>query len=315
MKPKKIAVLVNMDARQGIAGIVWEKIKSQVLNYLPVDTVVVTYNIPINMDEVIKELFEQKGVNGFISAGGDGSLNIILNALIKMNKKFPSNLFLGSIGLGSSNDFLKPHLNKIQDVPVKINWHKNQLTDIGEVQFLNFKGDLETRYFVINANMGVTAFANYSFNHPSKILAYFKMNCTNVAIIYAAMKGIFCYRNYVVDLLIDKTTSKQIMLSNLSVIKNRNISGKFRYAQKILINDGYLGLNYCIGMNKIELIATLFGLIKGKFKNNSKRKTHKITCLEVKSKSLVPLETDGEVFNSTEFSFKIIPKAIYTMGM
>lgn len=314
MKPNKVAILVNLDAKQGMAKYAWKEISHDVLNYFPEDTLVLTYSIPFDIEQVILELINSKKVDGFVSAGGDGSLNFVLNAIIKTQKDNAKNFYLGSIGLGSSNDFLKPNSNKIKKIPVRMNWLKSRLADVGLVQYENSKGKQKTRYFVINANMGVTASANYSFNNPGKILAFLKKKWTNLAIMFAALNGIFCYRNYPVNMLIDKTLSKEIQLSNLSVIKNPNISGKFRYSQKIVYNDGFLGLNYCNGMTKYELIATLFGLLKGKFIANSKRETYKIKSLDVISKDLVPIETDGEVFLGNKIRFKILPKTIYTMG-
>lgn len=315
MKPNKIAVLVNLDARHGIAGKLWEKISYKVMDSFPENTEVFTYKIPCDITKVIQDLVINKNVDGIVSAGGDGSLNLILNALIKLKKNNLTPFYLGGIGLGSSNDFLKPNLNKIQNIPVKINWAKNQLTDIGMVEFEDFKGDFITQYFIINANMGITAAANYSFNHPDKILKFFKKKWMSAAILLAAVKGILFYQNYLIDFEIDQTKRRQISLSNLSVIKNPNISGSFRYEQNIAINDHNLGLNYCDGMTKIELLSTLFGLMKGKFRTNSKRKSFKIKSLNVYCKKLVPLETDGEVFIGKKFKFKIIPNAIYTMGL
>lgn len=315
MKPNKIAILVNLDARQGVAEKLWNKISRNVMDSFPDNTEVVTYNIPCDFEKILLDLVRNKDIDGFVSAGGDGSLNELLNVLMKMNKNNPVPFYLGSIGLGSSNDYLKPKSSKIHNIPVKINWVKNILTDIGMVEFEGVHGDLEIRYFIINANMGVTASANYMFNHPGKILRVFKKKWVSAAILLTAIKGILNYQNYEADLKIDETRRKHIKLSNLSVIKNPNISGSFKYEQKIEMNDNYLGLNYCDGMNKIEILTTLFGLMKGKFRTNSKRKTFKIRSLNVLCEKLVHLETDGEVFLGKKFSFKVIPNAIYTMGL
>jgi diacylglycerol kinase family enzyme len=313
MKPKKIVILVNLKARQGNAAKTWNKIRASIVELLPDNTEVITYQPPYNFDELLKHLYRDKKVDGFISAGGDGSLNYLINALLNLVGNDSRQLCVGGIGLGSSNDFHKPYNTFIKKAPVKINWDNCRLSDIGKITYEDINGDLHTRYFIINASMGITAEANYRFNHPKPVLKFLKRNWVDAAIFYAAVKTIFLYRNFQAELLIDSKMAESITLSNLSVIKNPNISGSFKYEQHITVNDNFLGLNYCDGMNKRELLSTLINLMKGKFKPNSKRKTYKITNLKVVFNKPKPVEADGEVFVAKQCRFSVVPSAIYVM--
>ena len=60
MKPNKIAILVNMDARQGLAGKLWKKINHDVMELFPGNTEIVAYNIPCNIEKVIQDLIINK---------------------------------------------------------------------------------------------------------------------------------------------------------------------------------------------------------------------------------------------------------------
>ncbi|MBC3757236.1 hypothetical protein H7U19_02390 [Hyunsoonleella sp. SJ7] len=313
MKPNKIAILVNLDARQGKSAKTWKKIYSSVVEVFPENTEIITFKPPCDFDALLKELYNDKGVDGFISAGGDGSLNYMINVLLNLVDNTSRPVYVGAIALGSSNDFHKPHTSYIMGVPVKVNWDNCQLSDVGKITYQDAKGDLNTRYFIINAGIGITAEANYRFNHPKSILKFLKRNWVDAAIFFAAVKTIFLYRNYQAELLIDNEINESIVLSNLSVIKNPNISGSFRYEQNIVFNDGFLGLNYCDDMNKFELLRTLIGLVKGRFKTNAKRKTYKLKDLKVSFNEPRPVEADGEVFVTKHCSFSVIPKAIYIM--
>lgn len=312
-EPSKIAILVNKSARQGMAEKYWNKIRNQVINYFPAETLIIEYNIPFNTEEVLKNLYLNLGIDGFISAGGDGSLNVVLNVLMSLKNQFHKHFFLGGIGLGSSNDFLKPAKTWIDGIPVKINWKKNQLVDVGLLSFEDLNGNLITRYFVINASLGITAKANYLFNNPKTIIKSLKKKWVHGAIIYTALKTIFSYENYNA-VIIYNNENKNIKLSNLAVIKNPNISGDFKYEQDIKSNDGFLGLNYCDNMDRLELLATLYGLMKGKFTIGSKKKTFKIKTLNIICEEFVPIEADGEIFLGKNIFFKVIPETIYVMG-
>jgi len=106
--PSKIAIIVNKRARQGAAGKEWSRICKKALNYFPVETLIIDYGTPYDIDKILENIYLNEGVDGFVSAGGDGSINIVLNALMNLKNKFKKQFFLGGIALGSSNDFVKP---------------------------------------------------------------------------------------------------------------------------------------------------------------------------------------------------------------
>lgn len=311
--PSKIAILVNKSARQGTAGKEWSRIRKEVLNYFPAKTLIIEYETPYDIDKALENMYLNEGVDGFVSAGGDGSINIVLNALMNLKEKFKKQFFLGGIALGSSNDFVKPSKNWINSIPIKIDWKNNQLTDLGFISFKDINGNETTKYFLINASLGITAQANYLFNKPNKILAKLKQYWVQGAILYAALKTILTYKIY--DAILEYNGEKKaIELSNLAVIKSPYISGNLKYEQDIKCNDHFFGLNYCDDLSRFDLVVTLYELMKGKFKVSSKKKTFKIKSLDITPQDFVPIETDGEICLGKEICFRVIPEEIYVMG-
>ena len=302
----KVTLLVNFSANNNSAQQKWLSIRNEVLRQLPGNTKVITYTIPFDVVACLKNIFNNQTDQCIISAGGDGSINFIVNAILRHFPKFLSKIHLGAIGFGSSNDFLKPFDKKINDIPVKINLDRSKWVDIGQVRLMNIESKPFTKYFVINSSIGVTADANNLFNKGDLFLKKTKVKNVHAAIIYTAVKTILRYNNK--SLLISyQNESKEIMATNISVIKNPHISGSFKYDQVILPDDGFLGLNICFGMNKLELIKVLFDLSNGHFSGKPKRCSCLVRTVAVISADDIAVETDGEITFAREAYFSILP--------
>ena len=82
----KIAILINEDACQGKAKKRWRAIRTAVLDRLPGTPLEIPFSGNINLEEVLESLLVHERVNGLISAGGDGSIHILANALLRDNR-------------------------------------------------------------------------------------------------------------------------------------------------------------------------------------------------------------------------------------
>jgi diacylglycerol kinase family enzyme len=253
------------------------------------------------------------GVNCFISAGGDGSANYLLNELMNLREEGEGPFFLGGIGLGSSNDFMKPVRGKIAGLPVRMDWQSALPADVGEVVFENEHGKTERLFFIANASIGVTAAANYRFNHPGFLLKILKQYWTGGAIVWTAIRTILFWKS-VSTRLIFNGLKKEVTLSNLAVLKNPHVSGNFKYDQQIHQDDGWLGLNYCDSMSRFELLKTLADLSKGRFAGKPKRFSVFVKNLQIVTQELQPLETDGEVCLAKNIHFRLVPQGIQLFG-
>ncbi len=308
----RILLFVNQNANSGTARRKWERIRSRVLKRLPPETTILEYR-SYNGIEAQLDHHLSRGVDGIISAGGDGTLNWLINTLMDFRGVDLHRFFIGAIGLGSSNDFLKPAGEFVNGIPVRLNFNNMVRSDLGKVTFTNTRGNDITRYFIINASLGVTSEANLFFNHGDQLLNFLKKKAKHLAIFYAAIRAILFYKNFAATLGTESGTEK-INISNLGVIKNPFVSGGLRYDQAIGKDDGKLGLNYCNNMDKIELLKTLLDLARGKFSGQAKRVSCFIKSLSIETEKTVALETDGEVFQGTNFRFSVLPGVVNTLG-
>lgn len=301
-----ISIVVNPHCHQGAGWKRWKQIRSQVLDRL------------LNAKEIIAEstdelslqletIFNTNEESCIISAGGDGSIHLIANAILQRER--PLKHALGAIGLGSSNDFLKPFQSFIKNTPVRINTKSRIAQDVGEVSYIDKNGVMQKKYFIINASIGVTAEGNENFNHPGTTLKWLKKIHTGSAITYAALATIFAYQNKLVTLRFNGEETK-MAVSNVNILKIPFVSGSLHYRQNILPDDGLLGLNICRDMKRTELIQTLMQLEKGKFIPSEKRQSRFTKKIQILSADPIVFECDGETTASADIEIIVRHQAI-----
>jgi len=299
-------LLLNTYAGVGNANRKWDQIKAFVLNKYK-DVKVVNLNSDNTITNILKNA-KQNEENDFIIAGGDGTLNLFINNLIDATnpqeiKKFK----IGAIGIGSSNDFHKPikDENLFNGIPIKLNFNDSQLRDIGVIKY-KFGTQILHKYFLLNASIGVTAEANHLFNNPDKILKFLKKHFTSIAIIYAAIKTIFFYKNFDAKIIFDSYETYSFPVSNLSIIKNPNISGDLSYPCEENYKNGLYDIYLTHAMNKLDLITLLKSLSKKAFPKGDKTKYCKTSKIKLTAENNFLVEFDGETISTNYAEFSIL---------
>lgn len=251
-----------------------------------------------------------KNEKEFLIAGGDGTINQFINKLIDYaDINDIKDIRIGAIGIGSSNDFHKPIFkgNMIAEIPTKINFNSYELRDVGVIKY-KVGSEFFHKYFLLNASIGVTAEANNIFNNPDQILKFFKKYFTGLAILYSAFKSIFCYKNIDAKIIFNSNESYSFPVSNLSIIKNPNISGDLSYPGNADYQNGLLDIYLTHSMNRLDLINLLRSLSKKIFSNNGKTKYCKTSKIKVTADNDFLIEFDGEVIKTNYAEFSILKK-------
>ena len=249
------------------------------------------------------------GENQFIAAGGDGTVNLLLNAIMKLDE--PSRVTLGAVGLGSSNDFHKPlnPASTIGAIPVRADFRNTMCCDVIKIRYRGSGGSEKIRYCLINASIGITAQGNLIFSSGGYILTLIQRFSVDTAILIAAMKAIFTYRDISCRLQIEGE-DLEAEVSNLGVIKSPHFTGNLCYDTPIEPDDGLIGVNLCTGLNIRERINMLFALYHHHFSDLPKTKCWKSTRLNLSGDRMFPLEMDGELVQTDNVEFHVIPKIV-----
>jgi diacylglycerol kinase family enzyme len=251
-----------------------------------------------------------RGENHIVAAGGDGTVNAVLNLLMhEQLRETVDRLRFGAIGLGSSNDFHKPTTAILEGCPYKLDFARARYRDVGLLR-AEMDGTRVYRYFMSNASIGATADANREFNEPDRLLRDLKHLFTPAAILYAALKTIARHRNVTAMIASSETGTIRVCLSNLGVVKNNHFSGNLRYDGPARLDDGLLGVHLCHGMTSPELIHVLLALSSGRFSGLQKTRSWWSNQVSVRTSSPINVEFDGEILCTDTVSFTVLHNAI-----
>lgn len=247
----------------------------------------------------------KRGYSTIVAVGGDGTVNEVLNGIMKSGES--SKVRMGIIPTGRGNDFAWcagiPTDTKIAaDMVIE---GKTKPTDVG----LCVGTDNEDgRYFFNGTGFGFEPMVNFvasEFKHlngmPSYIAAFLK-------ILANPPKG------YNLKMTVDGE-EMQISTQQVSVSNGIRMGSAFKLTPKAKIDDGKLDLMYtnklCKGFSLLSLVIKFLG---GKVATDKEF----FTYINVKKVSIVadspvvPAHSDGEVFTKRgdKFDLEIVPSAI-----
>jgi len=250
----------------------------------------------------------QNGEREFAAAGGDGTVNSLLNILLSVvTPEQRETVRFGALGLGSSNDFHKPFVRKdmVEGIPCKLGFRHAVARDVGCLVAATDAGFI-TRYFLVNASVGITAEANRFFNSPDPILQFLKRVSTSAAIAYSAFTTIARFTGFRATLCSAEHGSVTTTLSNLGIIKSPHCSGHFVYPSPAKYNDGTLQVYVSRDMNRWEILQFARSLIRsGRIPKTDRWST---TSLIVTAERPFAVEFDGEVISTSFAQFGILPR-------
>ena len=236
------------------------------------------------------ELAEQAsiaGYDGVVAVGGDGTVNEVINGLMRASLNGQGRAALGLVSVGRGNDFafgagipadLEAACQTLFD-------GRKKWIDIGFVQGGDYP---EGRYFGNGVGIGFDAVVGFELLKMKSLHGF-------PSYIVAALKTIFLYFDPPTMLIQfdDQTLSQPILM--LSIMNGRRMGGGFMMAPEGLIDDGAFSL--CIA-RKVSR-AGVFGLIprfmKGTQAGHPAIRTANTNRVSVTAvRGTLPAHADGE---------------------
>ncbi len=305
MKDERILFIVNPKACGGKSLKSWEKkiypllIKSGDLQFDYVFTEKPFDGFSLAMKGI------EKGYRKLVSVGGDGTLNEIVNAILRQNFVEPSEIAVGSIGTGRGNDWRKT-IGIPEDYNEAVNILKKEkyiFQDVGKVRYIQ-KGKEKERFFINVAGMGFDAEVTYKANKKRGRFA------TSLSYSMNLLKTLFSYRPTNVQIIADEKIVFENMALTLNVGICKYSGGGMMFTPNAVYDDGLFDLTVVEDVSIFVILKNLRKIYNGSFIKNPSVKTFRARTIKIFSQEKLYLEVDGESLGHAPFHFEILPQTL-----
>lgn len=297
---KKVAIIANRKRKKAL------KLKDQLIKLLPEDFIVIDKHTD-SQGHAIELTLEaiQENADFIIAAGGDGTINEVVNGVMRATEEQRQKIIVGLFPLGTGNDFARTSkmAKSVKELSAHIvsGVHKN--IDLGLVAYYDNEGVKQNRYFDNIAEIGVGAKTVEIVNKSSKTLG------GTLTFFLGVLRAFLGYRRQSVRI---KTNDFQWVgkIVAVCVANGQYFGSGLGIAPGARLDDGRLSLVIIGNIRIIHFLWYLPKLRKLLKIIHPEVHYHKIDACEIFSEVKYPVEMDGENIGFTPFSAKVVPNAI-----
>ncbi|MDO7907562.1 diacylglycerol kinase [Paenibacillus sp. JX-17] len=233
----------------------------------------------------------ERGYDMIIAAGGDGTLNEVINGMAEKENRPP----LGVFPLGTTNDFARA-------LGIPRSWEDYCDLVIGQQTRPTDLGKANHRYFINIAGGG--SLTELTYEVPSKLK-------TMIGQLAYYWKGLEKMVSLSPQELIIRADGQEEMHDEfmLFLIANTNSVGGFeKLAPHATIDDGLFDVIALRKCNLAEMIRLVTMALRGDHLNDKKIVHFKTDYMEVSSPGYVQLNLDGELGGTLPATFRNLPR-------
>lgn len=239
------------------------------------------------IDDVLSKLDESE-YSRIIAAGGDGTINLCVNAMIKHDIHLP----LGILPAGTANDFAY-YFELPQDIDYQLDialGNKTTKVDVGKVNNRNF-----INVAAMGALIDVSQKTDPNLKNAIGVLAYYLKALTEIPQLHA--------------IPVKLTTPDEVYFENIyfMVVMNGESAGGFRkLSPQSSMNDGKLDVIAFRKMPIVELGPLLFEVVNGRHPQNKNVLYFQTEELIIESTEDISTDIDGEHGEPLPLHFNVL---------
>lgn len=297
-------VLVNGTAGNGAGSRNWKKIARRL------GTAAIDHEMQLtsSTSEVPGRVYDalQRGYRRFAVAGGDGSINHLINALFTQDLVPAGELKVALLPLGTGNDWLKTHGigTKMHKAIKYLHDERFYLHDIGYIDCHAMEGTVR-QYFINIAGFG---FDGQVVKRQSLTMSGFNLGAFSY--LYIVLASLFGYQAPQVEISTDRERLRELIFS-MNVAICCYSGGGMQFGPRAVPNDGLFDLTLIRKIAPLKIVLNLHRLFTGSYVKQREVSLHRGQEVEIRTPGYLPAEVDGEMLPvSNRYTLGIIPRAI-----
>ena len=302
----KWLVVVNPMASVGKSGKDWPLIKQTLINEgIEFDDVMTEY--PRHAIEIVRNAIVEKGYRKFISVGGDGTNNEVINGIFTQDAVPTTEITMATMPIGTGNDWRRTFDIPLEyDVVAKIIKAGHTFShDIGKLTYYN-DGDPKIRYFLNAAGTGLDQMVCNSTNMMKQ-----QGKGGTIRYLISVVKCLLTYKVTHIQIEIDNQIVFDDQILSVSVGNCRFNGGGMMMMPNAIPDDGQLDVTVIRKVSIFKFAANVKAIYDGTFIKKLKEvQTYRgkhIKIVSIPPHSLL-VETEGEDLNNSPFDFEICQK-------
>ncbi len=258
---------------------------------------------PKHIISLTMELIE-KGHRKIIMAGGDGSLNEVVNGIFRQKTVAPETIAVGMIPVGTGNDWIKTFgiPNNYQKALKQIIKGKTVRQDVGQINYKN--GEEAVCFFANMAGFGFDALvaekANTLKNKGYKGLRVYLQSLIGSFLQFQVNRT---------KLIIDQQEVDELIFSASIGIGKYNGGGMMQ-APDAVPNNGKFQVTVIRKIGIWGILRNLWGLYSGQFVHDHRVSTYEAEHILIQSDRNIAGEADGEILGNHSFEISILPQKL-----
>jgi YegS/Rv2252/BmrU family lipid kinase len=247
----------------------------------------------------------EKGFRNLIVAGGDGSLNEVVNGIFLQTVCPPEEITVGMIPVGTGNDWIKTFgiPNYYKEAIKVLKQKKVMRQDVGRITFT--EDDVaKTCYFANMAGFGFDAMVAEKTNHLKN------KGRTGITLYLQALGSSFLnYQTAKTHVTIDGQEIDELIFS-VSIGIGKYNGGGMMQAPGAIPDNGLFQVTIIRKIGLFGILRNLAGLYSGKYVNDYRVSTFQGRDISISSSQNIAGEADGEALGDNKFDIDIFSQKL-----
>jgi diacylglycerol kinase (ATP) len=241
-----------------------------------------------------------------IAAGGDGTMNEVINGAMLVERSKREKLIVGLYPLGSGNDFARTMklTNNIDNLYTLIKTNSVLPIDIGRLEYKRINDDDAVRYFNNIADIGLGAEVAKRVNEGKKMYG------PNFDFFKATVAGFLNYKRKQLKLESESFNWSGSLLI-LCLANGKYFGSGLGIAPHAEVDDGKISITLAGNVGVFEYLKNLWKIRKGQFVKHPELFYKEVNCCTIEPIGEPCLiETDGEMIGKIPLKATILEHEI-----